>query len=78
MSEREKILRYYRGSGDGDLAARLLELAETALRNRKYKVSEFLDPYGYSIAETIGAHYGNLKLLKITIGAILRVTVWLF
>ncbi|MBP2626418.1 MAG: RNA-binding domain protein [Firmicutes bacterium] len=64
MSEREKILRYYRGSGDGDLAARLLELAETALRNRKYKVSEFLDPYGYSIAETIGAHYGNLKLLS--------------
>lgn len=64
MSEREKILRYYRGSGDGDLAARLLDLAETALRNRKYKVSEFLDPYGYSIAETIGAHYGNLQLLS--------------
>jgi len=64
MSDREKILRYYRGSDDGDLAARLLDLAENAQRNHKYKVSEFLDPYGYSIAETIGAHYGNLELLS--------------
>ena len=64
MSEREKILRYYRGSDDGDLAARLLDGAEAAVRNRKYKVSEFLDPYGYSIAETIGAHYTNLELLS--------------
>lgn len=63
MSEREKILRYYRGSDDGDLAARLLDLAEATGRNRKYKVSEFLDPYGYSIAETIGAHYSSLKLV---------------
>lgn len=62
MSEREKILRYYRGSGDGDLAARLLDLAENAQRNRRYKVSEFLDPHGYSIAETVAAHYSNLEL----------------
>jgi len=64
MSEREKILRYYRGSDDGDLAGRLLDVADAAVRNRKYKVSEFLDPYGYSIAETIGAHYGNLEILS--------------
>jgi len=63
MSDREKILRYYRSSGDGDLAAKLLDLAEGALRNRKYKVSDFLDPYGYSIAETIAAHYDRLELL---------------
>ena len=64
MSEREKILRYYRGSSDGDLAARLLDVAATVLRNRKYKVSEFVDPYGFSIAETIGAYYGSLELLS--------------
>jgi RNA-binding protein YlmH len=63
MVEREKILRYYQASGDGDLAAKLLDLAETALRNRKYKVTEFLDPFGYSIAETIAAHYERLELL---------------
>lgn len=62
MIERDKILRYYRSSGDGDLAARLLDLAETVLKNRKYKVSEFLDPYGYTISETIAAHYDNLSL----------------
>lgn len=64
MGEREKILRYYQASGEGDLAAKLLDLAEAALRNRKYKTTEFLDPYGYSIAETISAHYDRLKLLS--------------
>lgn len=58
MSQREKILRYYRASGDGDLAAKLLELAEFVLRNRKYKVSDFLDPFGFSVAETIAQQYG--------------------
>lgn len=62
MSEREKIVRFYRASGDEDVAARLLDLAEGALRNRKYKVSEFLDPYGYTIAETVAAHFDRLRL----------------
>lgn len=64
MGEREKIIRYYQASGDGDLAAKLLDLAEAALRNRKYKVTEFLDPFGYSIAETIVAHFERLELLS--------------
>lgn len=63
MSEREKILRYYRASGDEDSAARLLDLGESAIRYRRYKVSDFLDPYLYSIAETIAAHYDRLQLL---------------
>lgn len=62
MSEREKILRYYRSSGDAELAARLLDVAEIVSKSRKYKVSEFLDPYGLSIAETIAAHYERLAL----------------
>lgn len=62
MSERDKIIRYYRGSGDAELAAKLIDLADNALRSRKYRVSEFLDPYGYSIAETIAAHYERLSL----------------
>jgi RNA-binding protein YlmH len=62
MSEREKILRFYRASGDAELAARLVDLAENAAKSRKYKVSEFLDPYGYSIAETVTAHYPRLSL----------------
>lgn len=62
MSEREKILRYYRSTGDAELSAKLLDLAEITLKNRKYKVSEFLDPYGQSIAETIVAHYDSLAM----------------
>lgn len=62
MSEREKILRFYKAEGEAELAARLVDLAETALKSRKYRVTEFLDPRGYSIAETIAAHYGRIKL----------------
>jgi RNA-binding protein YlmH len=62
MSEREKILRYYKANGEEDLAARLLDLAENALRSRKYKVSDFIDPFGCSVAETIVAHFDRLKL----------------
>ena len=62
MSEREKILRYYRSADEGQLAARLLDLAETAIKSRKYRISEFLDPHGLSIAETIIAHYPQLSL----------------
>lgn len=62
MRDRDKILRFYKASGDGELAARLLDAAESALKNRKYKVSEFLDPYGYTIAETVVAHYERLLL----------------
>ena len=35
MVDREKILRYYRASGEGELAARLLDLAEASLKNNK-------------------------------------------
>lgn len=62
MSEREKILRYYRASGDAELAARLVDLAENTARSRRYKVSEFLDPFGFSMAETVAAHFPRLKL----------------
>ncbi len=62
LSNREKIIRYYRASGDEALAARLLDNAEGAVKSGKYKVSDFLDPYGFSIAETVAAHYPELKL----------------
>ena len=62
MSERDKIIRYYRASGEAELAAKLIDLADGAIRTQKYKVSEFLDPYGYSVAETVAAHYAQLKV----------------
>ena len=62
MTERDKIIRYYRASGDADLAAKLIDLADGAARSRKYRVSDFLDPYGMTVAETVIAHYTDLKL----------------
>lgn len=62
MIDREKILRYYRASGDDNLAAKLLDIAEAVAKNRKYKVSDFLDPYALSIAETIGNHFQLLRV----------------
>lgn len=62
VSAREKIIRYYKASDDDALASRLLDLAENATKSRKYKVSDFLDPHGESIAQTVAAHFSNLKV----------------
>lgn len=61
MSVREKITRYYSGTDGAEVAAKLMDAAELVNKNRKYKVSDFLDPYGLSVAETIIAHFPNLK-----------------
>ena len=62
MIDREKILRYYRATGDHELAAKILDVAEAAQRNRRFQVTEFLDPHGYSIAETVAAYDDSLKV----------------
>ena len=62
MIDREKILRYYRSTGDQELAARILDAAETAIRNHRFFITEFLDPHGYSIAETVVAYEDALSL----------------
>lgn len=60
MADREKILRYFRSSGDEDLAAKLLDLAEAVQKNRKFKTSDFLDPHGLSVAEIVAANVGGM------------------
>lgn len=64
IDQREKILRYYRASGDGEFAAKLLDIADGVIKSRKFKASEFLDPYYLSIAETVAAHYERLSLVN--------------
>lgn len=63
MADREKILRYYRGTEGAELSARLLDLAEAVARGRKFQLSEFIDPYGYTVAETVAAAFERIKLL---------------
>ena len=62
MADKEKIIRYFKASGDAELAAHLLDLAESALKSRKYKVTEFLDPHGVNVAEIVAANIGNLQV----------------
>jgi RNA-binding protein YlmH len=62
VNDREKILRYYRSSGDEQLAAKLFDLAAITLKMHRFRTSDFLDPYGYSIAETIAAHNERIVL----------------
>lgn len=63
MADREKVLRYYRGTEGADIAARLLDLAEAAAKSRKFRLTEFLDPYGCEIAETAAAVYDGLSVV---------------
>ena len=62
MADRDKILRYFKASGDEELAARLVDLAEAARKTAKYKVSEFLDPHGRNVAEIVAANFEGIRL----------------
>lgn len=62
MADREKILRYFKASGDENLAAKLLDLCESANKSRKYKLSDFLDPHSLNVAEIIAANFDRIKL----------------
>ncbi|MDO4178863.1 MAG: YlmH/Sll1252 family protein [Phascolarctobacterium sp.] len=62
MADREKILRYFKAGGDEQLAAKLLDLADGANKSRKFRVSEFLDPHAYNVAEIIAANFDNIKI----------------
>jgi RNA-binding protein YlmH len=62
MVDREKILRYFKASGDEELAGKLLDLAESARKSRRYKVSGFMDPHGYNVAEIVVANFSQVTM----------------
>ena len=62
-TQREKIVRFYRGSEGETIASRLVDLAEQAVRTGTFRCSTFLDPYGMEIAETVAANYDELSVL---------------
>ena len=59
--QKERILRFYRGTEGEEMAMRLLDLAEGVVKTRKFRVSPFLDPYGQEIAETICASFDGIQ-----------------
>ena len=62
MKNRDRIIRYYQGTDQGELAARFIDLADSVLRGRPYAISEFVSPGGIQIGETICAHEKNATI----------------
>ncbi len=60
--QREKILRYYRGTEGELVAQKLVNLTDALAKTHKYRLSGFLDPYGQEIAEMVQANLGGFHL----------------
>ena len=60
--QKEKLIRFYRGTEGEETAVKLVDLAEQVLRSQKFRLSGFLDPFGQEIAETVAANYPELKV----------------
>ena len=59
---REKVARFYRGTEGEAVAVRLIDIAEQAVRSQKFRVSDFLDPFGMEIAETVAANFDGISV----------------
>ena len=62
MDNREKIIRYYKGTEGEHMAVKLVDFAAQAVRNRKYKLTGFLTPFEQNMAETIANSLGDLHV----------------
>ena len=62
MADRDKIIRYFKASGDEALASHLVDLAEHAHKTGRYQVSDFLDPHGLNMAEIVAANFSTIHL----------------
>lgn len=61
QQQRETVLRYFKASGDEELAAQLLDLADGARKSRRFKVTGFLDPHGQNVAEIVAANFPQVR-----------------
>lgn len=62
MKNKERLVRYYQGTDNGALAARLIELAEYVCKGRPYAVSDFVSPGAVQIGETVCAQDTDVHL----------------
>lgn len=62
MADREKILRFFKAGGDEELAGKLIDLADQARRNRRYMVSDFMDPHGINVADIVASNYAQITM----------------
>ncbi|MDY3973655.1 RNA-binding protein [uncultured Veillonella sp.] len=62
MKDREKLIRYFEASGNGEQARRMLDLAEQVVAGKPYRVTEFMSPAGLVIADAIKANLPQLRV----------------
>ena len=60
--QKEKLLRFYKGTEGEEAVTKLVNLAEAVQRSQKPRLSAFLDPFGQEIAETVAANYGGVRV----------------
>lgn len=62
LEQKDKIIRYYKGTEGEEVVVRLADMAEQAARSQKFCLGDFLDPFGQEIAETVAHNYPELRL----------------
>ena len=62
MADREKIIRFYKGTEGEDIVIKLIDAAEAVNKTRKFRITDFLDPYSCEIAETVAANYEGISV----------------
>ena len=62
MADREKILRFYKGTEGEEIVIKLIDAVEAVNKTKKFRATDFLDPYGCEIAETVVAHYDGISV----------------
>lgn len=58
--DKEKIIRYFEASGSGDMARRMLDLADQVVAGRPYRLTDFMTPAALTVAEAIKAEYPGI------------------
>ena len=63
MKDREKILNYFAAASEeaGEIAVRLLDIADAVDRGRPFAVSPFMSPFAVQIGMTIAAHMKTVE-----------------
>ena len=62
MADREKIIRFYKGTEGEEIVIKLIDAVAAVNKTRKFRATDFLDPYGCEIAETVVAHYDGISV----------------
>ena len=61
-SDKEKILRFFKGTEEEETAVKLVDMAKWAESSGKFRLTPFLSPYEQDIAETVAANFAGVAV----------------